>query len=47
LNETDTPRAPLLVRARAGETAGLALRIVESLGGSEESVRAAVEELLA
>jgi Clp amino terminal domain, pathogenicity island component len=29
-----------------GESAGLALRIVESLGGDEDSVRAAVESLL-
>ena len=36
-----------LVLGICAETNGLALRIVEHLGGSEESLRAAVEELLA
>jgi hypothetical protein len=36
-----------LVLAICAESNGLALRIVEHLGGSEESLRAAVEELLA
>src|SRR2546426_728796 len=35
-----------LVLGLCDESDGLALRIVESLGGSAESVRAAVEELL-
>jgi hypothetical protein len=42
--ETDSAH---LVLALCGESAGLALRIVESLGSSEEGLRAAVEELLA